>query len=133
MPIADRDLEQRVVGPGFHAQVYEVVLRVPRGRLTTYGDVATVLGSPRVARHVGWALNALDERVHGPVPWHRVVNGRGRVSVRGQDGRATVQSQRLAAEGVAFDDEGRIADFARLRYTYPDPGPADAAPDQETP
>lgn len=128
MALSDRDIEQRVVGPGFHTQVYEVVSRVPRGRVTTYGDVATVLGSPRVARHVGWALNALDKAGPNAVPWQRVVNSRGRVSVRGQDGRATLQTQLLTAEGVAFDDAGRIADFERLRYRYPPPPPDPHAP-----
>ena len=48
---------------GFHQRVYQVVGQVPIGRVTTYGDVATVLGSPRVARHVGWALAALVDEL----------------------------------------------------------------------
>lgn len=107
-------LEERIVGPGFHERVYAVVRRVPPGRVTTYGDVATVLGSPRVARHVGWALAALRE---GPtdVPWHRVVNGRGRISHRGDLWRAEDQALRLVAEGVPFDAAGRIVDLPARR------------------
>jgi methylated-DNA-protein-cysteine methyltransferase-like protein len=116
MKLVPRDpREPRVVGPGFHERVYAVVRRVPRGRLTTYGDVATVLGSPRVARHVGWALAALRETPGGDVPWHRVVNGRGRISHRGDLWRAEDQALRLTAEGVTFDPAGRIEGFAQRR------------------
>ena len=104
----------RVVGPGFHERVYAVVRRVPRGRVTTYGDVATLLGSPRVARHVGWALAALRD-APTDVPWHRVVNGRGRVSHRGDLWRAEDQVLRLSGEGLAFDPAGRLVDFVALR------------------
>jgi len=107
--------EPRVVGPGFHDQVYEVVMTVPEGRVATYGDVATVLGSPRVARHVGWALSALVDRPE--VPWHRIVNAKGLVSHRGDVVRATLQRDRLEAEGIAFDDHGRI-DLQRFRHRF---------------
>ena len=80
----------RVVQPGFHRRVYDLVRTVPEGFVTTYGDVATALGSPRVARHVGWALAALYE---DDVPWHRVINARGRISLRDEQGRATLQHQ----------------------------------------
>lgn len=107
--------EPRVVGPGFHDKVYEVVRRVPAGRVATYGDIATVLGSPRVARHVGWALAAVVERPE--VPWHRIINAQGRISARGDVVRATEQQQRLEGEGVVFDDQGRI-DLAQYRHVF---------------
>jgi methylated-DNA-protein-cysteine methyltransferase-like protein len=114
--VNDRDLEQRVVGPGFHTQVHDVVRKVPAGAVTTYGDVATLLGSPRVARHVGWALSALKD---GPtdVPWHRVINARGQISHRGDIWRASEQAQRLMAEGIVFDDNGRC-DLKKIRWRY---------------
>lgn len=113
--------EERVVGPGWHDRVYAVVRCVPAGRVTTYGDVATVLGSPRVARHVGFALAALRDDVRPPVPWHRVINAQGRISSKGDVVRAERQRQLLAAEGVLLDDHGRV-DLKRLRFAYPDPG-----------
>jgi len=109
--------QPRVVTPGFHARVYEVVRQVPPGRVTTYGDVATVLGSPRVARHVGWALAALPTERVEEVPWHRVINARGTISFRGDPWRGEEQRLRLEAEGVAFDEVGRV-DLARLRWRY---------------
>lgn len=103
----------RVVTAGFHARVYAVVRRCPPGRVTTYGDVAAALGSPRVARHVGWALAALRD---DDVPWHRVINARGRISFKGDSPRAILQEARLRAEGVVFSDTGRV-DLKRLRWT----------------
>lgn len=109
----DGNPKDPVVGPGFRRRVYEVVRRVPRGRVTTYGDVATVLGSPRVARHVGWALAGLPTG-ETDVPWQRVIDARGMTSHRGDLWRAEDQRLRLAAEGVLFDATGRI-DVPRLR------------------
>lgn len=110
-------LEPRIVGEGFHAKVYAVVRLVPHGRVTTYGDVATILGSPQVARHVGWALSALAESGVEDVPWHRVINSRGLISHRDQHWRATRQHQLLSAEGIDFSEDGRV-DMDRLRWTY---------------
>jgi methylated-DNA-protein-cysteine methyltransferase-like protein len=109
------------VGPGFNARVYAMVQRVPAGRVTTYGDVATLLGSPRVARHVGWALAALPPDRHD-VPWHRVINGKGTISFRGDTWRGAHQRQRLEAEGVTFDAAGRV-DLRSLRWHYGDLDP----------
>ena len=103
----------RVVGPGFHRRVYQVVSWIPVGYVSTYGDIATVLGSPQVARHVGFALAAL----HDPtVPWHRVINARGAISFKGDLSRAAELRQRLQAEGVCFGANDRI-DLSVYRCT----------------
>lgn len=107
--------ETRVVSPGFHARVYALVRKVPRGRVATYGQIAALLGSPSVARHVGFALAAVGN-ADEPVPWHRIVNAQGRISPHG-DG-AHEQRARLQAEGVRFDTNGRI-DLARYQYGFP--------------
>lgn len=104
--------EPRVITPGWHDRVYAVVSIVPAGRVTTYGDVATVLGSPRVARQVGWALAALRD---SGVPWFRVINAQGRISYRGDVGRGTLQQTLLEAEGIVFDANGRC-DLAVYRW-----------------
>ena len=107
--------ETRVVSEGFHLRVNAVVRTVPAGRVTTYGDVATMLGSPRVARHVGFALAALTDPT---VPWHRVINAQGRISHRGDLVRAESQRRLLESEGVAFDALGRV-DLKRFRFSPP--------------
>ena len=104
-----------MVSPGFHARVYALVRKVPRGRVATYGQIAALLGSPSVARHVGFALAAVAN-ADEPVPWHRVVNARGRISVHGDSARE--QRARLQAEGVRFDGSGRI-DLERYQYGFP--------------
>lgn len=106
------------MSPGWNARVYAVVRQCPAGFVTTYGQVATLLGSPRVARHVGFALAALG-RTDEPVPWHRVINSQGRISHRGDVRRATQQERLLKREGVVFDARGKV-DLRRFLYTYPD-------------
>jgi methylated-DNA-protein-cysteine methyltransferase-like protein len=106
------------VGPGWNARVYAVVRQCPAGFVTTYGQVATLLGSPRVARHVGYALAALAFNEEA-VPWHRVINSQGRISHRGDVKRATKQERLLEREGVVFDLRGRV-DLRRFLYPYPD-------------
>lgn len=108
----------KVVTPGFHARVYAVVQQVPEGCVATYGDVASALGSPRVARHVGWALAALKDET---VPWHRVINAKGQISGRGELGRAQLQRQLLEDEGIEF--RGHTIDLKRFRYRF-EPGEA---------
>ena len=116
MPRIDLLHESRVCKPGFHAAVAAAVHLVPAGRVTTYGDVAGVLGSPRVARQVGWALAALPAGT--AVPWHRVINAQGCISHRGDLLRAEEQRRRLEGEGVGFDPAGRV-DLAALRWDWP--------------
>ncbi|MEZ4322703.1 MAG: methylated-DNA--[protein]-cysteine S-methyltransferase [Myxococcota bacterium] len=106
-------MAERVVSPGFHQRVYAVVRTVPEGYVTTYGDVAAAMGSPRVARHVGWALAALTE---DDVPWHRVINAQGRISHRGDTGRAELQRHLLESEGIAF--RGERVDLKRFRWWF---------------
>ena len=109
-------IEPRVLGPGFYGRVYAVVRLVPAGRVTTYGDVGTLLGSPRMARQVGWALAGLE--LGTDVPWQRVINAHGMVSWRGDLTRASLQEALLRAEGVVLSAEGRL-DLEALRWRYP--------------
>jgi methylated-DNA-protein-cysteine methyltransferase related protein len=86
--------------PGFFERVYALVRRIPRGRVATYGQVAVLLGVPRGARAVGWALRAIGGRAPR-VPWHRVVGSGGRISLDGRPAGA-LQRRRLRQEGVRF-------------------------------
>ncbi|MEM7152504.1 MAG: MGMT family protein [Myxococcota bacterium] len=124
-------VEPRVVKPGFHARVYAVVRQVPPGYVTTYGQVAALLGSPRVARHVGFAMAACAQ-TDEPVPWHRVINSRGEISDRGDPGRFNEQRELLEDEGVEFNARGRV-DLKRFRYEFPNfkRPPDPAAPEKK--
>jgi len=87
-------------------RVYEVVRRIPRGRVATYGQVARLAGLGRNARQVGYALHALPE--FSNVPWHRVINARGEISLPRATGGDVTQRLRLEREGVKFDGKGRV-------------------------
>ncbi len=87
----------------FFTQVWALVRQVPRGQVVTYGQVAALLGTPRAARAVGWALRALPA-AHDDVPWHRVLGFGGRISLRDGAGPSE-QRRRLRAEGVRFIGE----------------------------
>ena len=89
-----------------YRRIYEIVRRIPRGRVATYGQVATLAGIPGHARQVGYALNALP---HGSrVPWHRVVNARGRISHRADPAYTRMQQAMLEAEGLQFTSSGSL-------------------------
>jgi methylated-DNA-protein-cysteine methyltransferase-like protein len=90
-----------------YGRIYKVVSRIPRGRVATYGQVAMLAGLPRQARLVGYALSALPEG--SSVPWFRVVNAKGRVSLRSSGfDFDELQVERLKREGVRFS-EGAIS------------------------
>lgn len=91
-----------------------MVRRIPRGRVATYGQVAELAGLPGHARQVGYALHAL--RGGSVLPWHRVVNAAGAVSLRSVPGFELEQRVRLEAEGVTFNARGRVP-LARFRWT----------------
>jgi len=89
--------------PSFPQQVYAIVRKVPRGKVITYGAIAHLLGAPRKARQVGWAMATADH-----VPWHRVVNARGEISRRHAPDAEALQRKKLEAEGLVFDVDGRV-------------------------
>lgn len=94
--------------PNFFERVYRVVKRIPRGKVASYGQVAGMLGHPRAARTVGWALSSMTSAQASEVPWHRVINSAGRISISRMDLSAELQRQLLEEEGVEFDANGYV-------------------------
>ncbi len=92
---------------------WKVVARVPIGRVATYGQVAALAGLPGEARQVGYALAALPESTD--IPWQRVVNARGEISLRHDFDGAPRQRLLLLDEGIVFDERGRI-DLSRFGW-----------------
>jgi methylated-DNA-protein-cysteine methyltransferase-like protein len=90
-----------------YQRIYNIVKRIPPGRVATYGQVAALAGLPGHARQVGYALHALPE--HSVVPWHRVVNAKGGISLRSIMGAELAQQQLLSREGVRLDAKGRVS------------------------
>ena len=89
----------------FNDAVYQLVQKCPRGRVVSYGGVAAMLGKPRAARAVGAALRELPDG--SKVPWWRVINSRGEISIRGIQ-HDVLQRTLLEREGVKFNRAGRI-------------------------
>ena len=100
----------------FYDAVYAIVRRIPSGRVTTYGHVAALCGKPRAARTVGWALHALPP--DSDVPWQRVINARGGISISKVGLPPELQRALLAAEGIGFREDGTV-DLRRWGWSGP--------------
>ena len=96
-----------------YQEIYDVVRRIPPGRVATYGQVASLAGLPGHARQVGYALYALPQT--STVPWHRVVNAKGGISVRAVPGAELVQRHLLVREGVRLNTKGQVP-LAQVRW-----------------
>ena len=101
------------MGSNSYQRIYAVVRRIPEGRVATYGQVASLAGLAGHARQVGYALHALPHET--AVPWHRVVNASGGISLRAMPGGELVQRGLLEREGIRIDPRGRVP-LARVRW-----------------
>ena len=89
---------------GFFQQVYQIVAQIPKGKVATYGQIAALIGHPRSARIVGWAMQAAPD--HLQLPCHRVVNHQG--GLADKSGFGPMQHAALLAEGIAFTMNGCV-------------------------
>lgn len=92
--------------PDFTARVYDVVRRIPAGRVASYGAVAEMAGYPGAARGVGTTLGALPDDLD--IPWWRVLSARGEITIPRSGFAAPLQRTLLEEEGVSFDELGRV-------------------------
>ena len=90
-----------------YQRFYELVNRIPCGKVATYGQIATLSGYPGQARQVGYALNVTPDDLE--IPWQRVVNAKGQISARANPISEDIQRQMLEAEGICFDSKNCIA------------------------
>lgn len=98
----------------FAQKVIQVVKSIPRGKVVSYGQVALYVGAPRAARQVGWILRSLDEQIS--IPWWRVVNNKGRISIQGNiHNDKTLQKKLLQTEGIDVDKDFTL-DIAKYRF-----------------
>ena len=90
----------------WNEKVWGLVEVIPRGRVASYGQLATMLGQPKRARQVGFALHHTPEdRI---LPWHRVINGSGKISFSVNSEQYLLQKAMLEAEKVRFKENDRI-------------------------
>jgi len=102
--------------PDINQRIWQVVTLIPRGKVATYGDVASQAGLPGAARRVGRALKHLPQGTQ--IPWHRVLNAQGRISLPTGSASQYTQRERLEAEGVSFKANGAV-DLRRFRAFQP--------------
>ena len=84
--------------------IWNIVRKVPYGRVATYGQIAQIAGIDGLARQVGYALHATPSQIK--IPWHRIINSQGRISLSGPTAR--LQQHLLQTEGVAFSGSGKV-------------------------
>lgn len=101
-----------------YERIYAMVRRVPPGRVTTYGRIADLVGSC-TARMVGYAMAALKRGAAPDVPWQRVINAKGKISVHGDGIGNAMQRDLLEQEGIVFDAQDRV-DFEKFGWTGPE-------------
>ena len=99
----------------FYDKVYALVKKIPKGKITTYGRIANLLGKPRAARAVGYALNSLKKFEINEIPWQRVINSKGEISFKGDVYRANLQRKLLEQEGIIFNIVGQV-DFKKFGW-----------------
>ncbi len=97
----------------FKDGVIKVVRLIPKGRVMSYGQVALYVGAPRAARQVGWILRGLDKDT--PIPWWRVVNNEGRISIKHSRFHALEQKELLEDEGLKI---AKDLTFAIEKYRF---------------
>jgi methylated-DNA-protein-cysteine methyltransferase-like protein len=97
----------------FFAAVYQIVAQIPEGKVATYGQIAALLGEPKGARIVGWAMRGAPANLN--LPCHRVVNKSGAMAPDYVFGGAQSQRAKLAAEGIQFNEDDHI-DLARYLW-----------------
>ena len=90
----------------FHQRVLRIIKSIPRGKVAAYGQIAGLAGNSRAARQVAWILHSSSDKEG--LPWHRVINSRGRISL-GRGCGFEEQKKRLEAEGVKVNRLGSIA------------------------
>ena len=101
-----------------HEQIYAMVRRIPPGRVTTYGRIAELVGGC-TARMVGYAMAALKRGTAPDVPWQRVINAQGKISIHGDGIGNAMQRTLLEEEGVLFNEKGAV-DFSMFGWAGPD-------------
>ncbi|MFX1316167.1 MAG: MGMT family protein [Promethearchaeota archaeon] len=89
----------------FSERVKRLIKQIPHGKVATYGQIAFYAGNPRAARQVAWILHSCSRKDN--LPWHRVINSRGGISLPPHEGYG-IQKKMLENEGITFQDDDSI-------------------------
>lgn len=107
-----------VKGERLYERIYAMVRRIPPGKVCTYGRISELVGGC-TARMVGYAMAALKSGKAPDVPWQRVINAKGKISIHGDGFGNAIQRMELEEEGVVFDENDRV-DFSRFGWPGPE-------------
>ena len=86
-------------------KIIDIIASIPKGKVLSYGAVSALAGNPRAARQVSWLLKTQTDKHN--LPWFRVINSRGLISIKDPDGYLT-QKNMLIAEGIILDDCDKV-------------------------
>ncbi len=100
-----------------YARIYSAVRLIPSGKVATYGQISRIAGRCS-ARNVGYAMSSVP--FGSDIPWHRVINSKGMVSIRSDGGACSAQRQLLEGEGILFNETDRVN---LSMYGWEGPGP----------
>ena len=89
----------------FSERIKNIILQIPIGRVATYGQIAAFAGNPRASRQVAWILHSCTKKDN--LPWHRVINSKGRISLP-HSGGYELQKKLLELEGIIFRKDDSI-------------------------
>lgn len=105
--------DQESEGSSLSQRIKDIIKKIPRGKVATYGQIAAMAGNPVAARQVVRILHSSSRKEK--LPWHRVINSKGRISLQPDFGYEE-QKNLLAKEGIEFDDDDTV-DFERFMWT----------------
>ncbi len=97
----------------FKSRVIKVIKNIPEGKVASYGQIAAMVGIPRAARQVGWILNKSNHTLN--LPWWRVINNSGRITIKGSEFSVEDQKTFLLAEKVEVSDRFEV-DMTKYRW-----------------
>lgn len=100
------------VNSSFSQKVKDIIKKIPKGKVATYGQIATYSGNPRASRQVAWILHSSSKKDN--LPWHRVINSKGLISLP-HNGGYEIQKELLKKEGIVFGRNDKI-DFNRYLW-----------------
>ena len=117
-PKQDKNISKRSSTNTINSEdVYNMLLTIPKGKVSTYGDLAKALGNPSASRHVGRILSKNPNPIK--VPCHRVIMSNGKIG--GYALGTQMKKELLQNEGIIFADDYRLNEFSKVRY-YPKKG-----------
>ncbi|HVJ65341.1 MAG TPA: MGMT family protein [Bdellovibrionota bacterium] len=114
----------------FSLAIIAAIRKVPRGRVATYGQIAAIAGRPGAARAVVWILHSSSQKHR--VPWHRIVNAKGKIAFNIDSTEFQRQGQRLRREGIAVDHMTGKIDLSMFQYRKKSPSPTKSSRKNKT-